>query len=135
MGGDGYVRGFLRTRRGPQAHFLIGGDVRAPGLVFQHASRAFDEARFDASIADPVGDLFCIDLSNLVYSDAPQLSVKLEIRAAKVFFVETGSADDPHTGLGRHLSHEINVAANVRRAGIHESIHSMGLKLLQTIDA
>src|SRR5712691_121956 len=124
----------MRTACGVQTHFLVRSDVRPAGIVFEHAGGAFYEAGFDASIADSLGEFFFINLGDLIHSGA-EGHEELKVGAAEVFLVETGGADDPHAGLDRRLGHEVHVAAQVGRAGIHESIHAVRPEFLQTIDA
>src|SRR5260370_40926398 len=50
MGGDRRSGGFVRARRGPQAHLLVLRDLPLTG-------RALDDAGFDSRVADALVDL------------------------------------------------------------------------------
>ena len=113
----------MRPARGAQTILFVRG-------YLPFAGGALDNPRLDSGAADTLGDFLHVNFGDLI--DRALLEVR---RAAEVFFVQPGGADDIDARGRCDLGHEIHVASYIHRTGIDEGRNAQVFQLLQPLDA
>src|SRR5580658_3788873 len=119
----------MRAGCGAQAIFLILRDRSIDGHSGDAAGRGFDDAGLDASLADALGQLMDVDISDIVGADGAKM-----LWDAERVVVEAGGNDDAHPGFRGDFGGKFGIAAEFHRTRIHEAVDAEILDLLHPID-